>query len=100
LNKHIWLVSRHPGAQTWLSQQGFQGQQIAHLDIDAVASGDIVIGSLPIHLVAALTVKSIEYWHMSMTVPECWRGTELTAEQMQLCKIKLQKITAQIEDVT
>ncbi|MCK7629342.1 CRISPR-associated protein Csx16 [Shewanella putrefaciens] len=98
MNKRIWLVSRHPGAQTWLKQQGFQGQQIAHLDIDTIAAGDIIIGSLPIHMVVALTLKSAEYWHLSMTIPECWRGTELTPEQMQLCQIKLQKITAQAED--
>lgn len=98
MNKRIWLVSRHPGAQTWLNQHGFQGRQIAHLDIDAIAAGDIIIGSLPIHMVVALTLKSAEYWHLSMTIPECWRGTELTPEQMQLCQIKLQKITAQAED--
>lgn len=96
LSKQIWIVSRHPGAQAWLLEQGYIGTPIAHLDLKIIEPGQIVIGTLPIQMVVELTQKQIEYWHLSITVPECWRGIELTLEQMLTCQPKIQKITARL----
>ncbi|HEY9134679.1 MAG TPA: CRISPR-associated protein Csx16 [Pseudomonadales bacterium] len=79
----IWLVSRHSGATAWIEQQGIAiDHKISHLDADAVQSGDTVVGTLPIHLVAALNARGIYYVHLELNIPAHLRGQELTLEQM------------------
>lgn len=78
-----YFITRHPGAIAWASQQGISvDQQIAHLDINDIQPCDIVIGSLPVNLAAEICERGAAYIHMTLNVPEHWRGKELTAEQM------------------
>jgi CRISPR-associated protein Csx16 len=48
-------------------------------------SGDTVIGSLPVNLAAEICQRGAAYIHMTLNVPEHWRGKELTVEQMIEC---------------
>lgn len=78
-----WFVSRHPGAIAWAKQQSFEVDHwVEHLDLSQPQSGDKVIGSLPVNLAARLSSNNIEYWHLSLQIPEQLRGVELTAEQL------------------
>jgi CRISPR-associated protein Csx16 len=88
----IWFVTRHHGAKQWAIRQGFHiDQQVEHLDMEQVQSGDHVLGSLPIHLVAALNRKHVRYFHLSLTLPSEMRGIELTADHMEQAGAKLEE---------
>jgi CRISPR-associated protein Csx16 len=85
-----YFITRHPGAIEWAREQGLCiDQQIAHLDIDLIQSGDTVIGSLPVNLAAEVCKKGATYIHLSLTLPAYWRGQELSAAQMTECGARL-----------
>jgi CRISPR-associated protein Csx16 len=84
-----YFVSRHRGAITWARKRGIRAKRIQHLDVSILKRGDVVIGTLPIHLAAAVTSIGARYKHLEMNVPEKWRGKELTQRQMVACKAKL-----------
>ena len=53
-----WFISRHPGAIEWVKQQNIQIDRFEnHLDTSLVRAGDVVIGTLPIHLAAEVCQK-------------------------------------------
>ncbi len=57
-----YFITRHSGAIDWARQQGIVvDHQLAHLDIDMIDSGDTVIGSLPVNLVAEVCEKGFLY---------------------------------------
>lgn len=86
-----YFISRHPGAITWAEQQGIKvDQRIIHLDIALIQPGDTVIGSLPVNLAAKVCSKGATYIHLSLTLPEHWRGRELSAAQMAECGARLE----------
>jgi len=87
-----YFITRHPGAIAWAEQQGIVvDRQIAHLDIDLVQPGDTIIGSLPVNLAAAVCDKGAAYIHLSLNVPQQWRGQELNAAQMAECGARLER---------
>lgn len=91
-----WIVSRHKGALDWLSSQGLHSDKIVpHLDPDRVDSGDIVIGMLPINLAAEVCSRGARYLHLSLRTPYDWRGTELTAAQLQEIGAAIHEYTVQ-----
>lgn len=78
-----WFVSRHTGAHDWLAARGLTvDRQIAHLDLEQVAPGDLVIGTLPINLVAALCAHGARYVHLALELPAEARGRELSAAEL------------------
>lgn len=88
----ILIVSRHPGALAWLHQQGIEADQYhRHLDSHDIAPGDTVIGTLPIDLAAEVTARGADYWHISLNLPEEWRGQELTAALMERYGARLKR---------
>lgn len=91
----IWIISRHPGAMDWLRARGIAGQHIDHLDVACIASGDTVIGTLPVNIAAEVCAKGAAYWHLSLEVPFAWRGLELTPEQMEACSATLKAYRVQ-----
>lgn len=84
-----YFVTRHPGAIAWAKRQGVNATTIAHLDPFAVGSGDVVIGTLPVHVVAAIQRRGARYLHLEMDVPAEWRGRDLSADDMDCCGAKL-----------
>ena len=62
-----YLVSRHPGAIEWCLMQGYQIDHIVpHLQTDTIQAGDLVIGTLPIPLVAEVQAKGARYLHLHL----------------------------------
>jgi CRISPR-associated protein Csx16 len=91
-----WLVTRHPGALDWLLAQGFTAvEHVAHLDPARVAPGDTVIGTLPVHLAAAVCERGARYFNLSLDVPEHMRGRELSAEELTACGARLEEYAIQ-----
>ena len=78
----VYFVSGHGGAIEWAARRGIEAVAIRHLDISTIESGDMVIGTLPVHLVAEINARGARYLHLSMDLPETARGRELTADDM------------------
>jgi CRISPR-associated protein Csx16 len=78
-----WFVTRHPGARQWAEQQQIAvDRACVHLDPADVAAGDTVIGSLPVHLAAAVCARGARYLNLSLDLPARARGRELSAEEL------------------
>lgn len=77
----VWFVSRHPGAIEWVKLQNIQIDRFeSHLDTSLVQAGDVVIGTLPIHLAAEVCQKGAKFYFLSINVTPEQRGTELTCK--------------------
>ncbi|KYN26263.1 hypothetical protein AUQ44_14290 [Vibrio cidicii] len=91
-----YLVTRHRGAREWCQQQGYQvDQQLLHLIPDIIQPGDLVIGILPILMVAQIQQNGARYLHLSLDVPEALRGKELDSATMTRLGAKLQEFRIQ-----
>ena len=78
-----WFVSRHPGALEWARRQDLViDRWAAHIDPDLVEAGDTIIGTLPVSLAAAVCRRGAHYLHLSIEMPEAWRGRELSAAEL------------------
>lgn len=87
-----WVVSRHPGAVAWLQRRGFKNyHQVAHLDPAGPQPGDVVVGNVPIPLIAALTERGVAYYHLIVPVTLEWRGAELSCEELNRLGARLER---------
>jgi CRISPR-associated protein Csx16 len=88
------FVSRHPGALEWAAEEGIAVDKlVAHFDPDSIESGDVVIGTLPIHLAARVCEHGGHYLHLSLELPPEWRGRELSAADLRVCGARLEEYT-------
>jgi CRISPR-associated protein Csx16 len=86
-----WFISRHPGAKAWAAEQGLRiDQHLAHLDTALIQYGDTVIGTLPVHLAAAVCSRGARYVNLSLDLPAHWRGRELSADELRQCQARLE----------
>lgn len=80
------FVTRHQGAKEWAARQDFRDvEMIEHLGagmIAGLARGDIVIGTLPVHVAAQIVSNGGRYFHLEMTIPFEARGRDLSAAEM------------------
>ena len=86
-----WFISRHPGAIEWVKLHNIQIDRFeSQLDTSLVQAGDVVIGTLPIHLAAEVCQKGVKFYFLSINVTPEQRGTELTCKQLieQQCSIQ------------
>jgi len=85
------FVSRHPGAKDWAEEQGLRVDlHLTHLDPSRIHSGDTVIGTLPVHLAAAVCSRGARFFNLSLDLPAQWRGRELSADELNQCKARLE----------
>ena len=86
------FVTRHGGAREWAARQGLRVDEfLAHLDPRSINPGDLVIGTLPVHLVAAICRRGGRYKHLAMEVPAEARGRELSADDMERYGARLEE---------
>jgi len=86
-----YFISRHPGARAWAAEQGLQiDQHLTHLDTAHIQPGDTVMGTLPVHLAAAVCRQGARYIHLSLDLPAPWRGRELSSTELRQCKARLE----------
>lgn len=86
-----WFISRHPGAKVWAAEQGLRiDQHLTHLDTTLIQSGDVVIGTLPVHLAAAVCSQGARFFNLSLELPAHWRGRELSADELRQCQARLE----------
>lgn len=80
----IYLITRHSGARIWAEEEGIAVDEVIdHLDVPIVRPGDVVIGTLPVNLAAAVCARGGRYFHLSLELPAEWRGRELSPEDMR-----------------
>ena len=86
------FVSRHPGALDWAAEEGVTVDVLlAHLDPQTIQPGDVVIGTLPIHLAARVCERGGRYLHLSLELPPDWRGRELSAADLRRFGARLEE---------
>jgi len=86
-----YFVSRHPGAVAWAQEEGVAvDKQITHFDPTIIREHDVVIGSLPVHMVADICERGGDYYHLSMELESEMRGKELSADDMRACHARLE----------
>ncbi|MBK1735769.1 CRISPR-associated protein Csx16 [Halorhodospira abdelmalekii] len=87
-----WFVTRHPGAVSWAARQDLTVDRVVvHLDASAVEPGDRVIGTLPVHMAAAICERGATYWHLALSLPPQLRGKELSVEEMERAEARIER---------
>jgi CRISPR-associated protein Csx16 len=87
-----WFITRHPGARDWAEQQQLGiDRYCLHHDPADVQAGDTVIGSLPVHLAAAVCAAGARYFNLSIDLPAEARGKELTAAELNEFNARLEE---------
>ena len=90
------VVTRHAGAVEWLKAKGFsECEVVAHFAPSMVQSGDVVVGILPLNLVAEVNAKGGRFFALDMNVPSELRGVEMTAQLMDELGARLQEYRVQ-----
>jgi CRISPR-associated protein Csx16 len=90
------LVTRHSGAIEWLRRQGNVAQLVvSHLDTSTISPGDVVIGTLPVNLIAEVCARGARYLHLSLHAPFDLRGQELTVDQLDSAGDRLEEYHAE-----
>jgi CRISPR-associated protein Csx16 len=89
-----FFVTRHQGARDWASKKGIQAEIVAHLDSASIRKDDVVIGTLPVNLVADVNAKGARYLHLVLELPMEARGRDLTAGEMEKFGAALQEYSA------
>lgn len=85
------FVTRHAGAQEWARRFGLDAEILAHLDPSDLEDGDVVMGTLPLHLVAEVCRRGGRYLHLVLELPPELRGISLSAEDMQRLGARLEE---------
>lgn len=78
-----YFITRHQGAKDWAARQGFDAEIISHFDTKIVEKGDIVLGTLPVNLIAEICERKGSYHHLVINIPAELRGVEMTADKME-----------------
>jgi CRISPR-associated protein Csx16 len=90
-----YFISRHASAVAWANSQGVHvDQQLAHFDVSIVQAGDVVLGTLPVNLIAELNARGGRYLHLTLELPAELRGKELSVADMQAYGARLEEYRA------
>jgi len=88
-----YFISRHKGAIEWAKRQNIDARFIDNLDINKVKADDIIMGSLPVSLVATICEKGGRYFHLHLPLSREDRGKELTADEMEARGARLEEFS-------
>lgn len=78
------FITRHPGAVEWAERHGLcVDVRLAHLDPASIQPGDVVIGTLPVNLAAAVCARGGRFLNLSLDLPPEARGRELSADDLE-----------------
>jgi CRISPR-associated protein Csx16 len=86
-----YFVSRHPGALEWMQKTRIHfDRHVAHLEVENIRPGDVVIGSLPVNLAAEVCAHGAVYQHLSLQLAAYDRGRELSATELDAHEARLE----------
>jgi len=72
-----WFISRHPAAIRWALRSSVRWRLITHWSALNVQPGDVVAGTLPVHLAARVCALGANYFHLVLELQAEDRGLEL-----------------------
>lgn len=93
-----YFISRHAGAHEWAQRKGFDAKVVSHFDTKVVEKGDLVIGTLPVHLAADVCQRGGRYFHLVLELGPEDRGKELSADRMEELGATVQEFVIKMED--
>ena len=80
----VAIVSRHKSTVELVRERFRDVEVFEHVsDIDALKGFDLVIGNLPLHMVAELKEAGVRYVMVSLELPRELRGRELNIEELR-----------------
>jgi CRISPR-associated protein Csx16 len=88
------LVSRHDSAVAWVKSKLVVDDVLTHLndeDLARLTQAHTVIGTLPVHLAAAVCDAGATFIYLSIDTPPELRGQELSIEQMDALGARLER---------
>ena len=85
------FVGRHQGAVGWIKARRIPVDRWTDdLEPESVGPGDVVIGTLPLHLAAAVCARGARFIAVTMDIPRALRGRELTRADVERCGCRLE----------
>ncbi len=93
-----FFVTRHQGAVDWAWEEGHIDDQtniVATMKPETVQPGDLVIGTLPVHLAARVVEQGGRYQHLVLDISEAKRGVELSVTDMRASGARLEELFIQ-----
>ena len=96
----IYVVSRHMAARDFILDRGFFGSVIlidhfSKEDLELLKPDDIVVGNLPVQLVASICQTGAKFYALVLDLPLEARGKELTLLDMYKYKARLESYYAE-----
>lgn len=80
----VWFISRHPGAKAWALAHNLHVDRWAdHLDPAEIEAGDIVLGTLPLHIAEKICSLGARFFALTLDIPFEMRGRELSLDSVQ-----------------
>ncbi|SUO91293.1 CRISPR-associated protein Csx16 [Suttonella indologenes] len=88
----VWFVSRHQGAIDWIAEQKLWqvDRVVPHLAVEEINAGDVVLGTLPVHLAAQVCERGARFYFLQMPQSLAMRGSEFSAQEMREAGASLQ----------
>lgn len=84
-----YFVSHHSGALEWAPREGIDAEIVEHLDSEIIREGDVVIGTLPVHLAGTVCEKGGRFFCLSLDLPADWRKPDLPEQEMRQFNARL-----------
>lgn len=96
----IYFVSRHVGALEWIKRQTEWKIDcfLPHLDVEILRQGDVVLGTLPVHLAAEVCAKGAAFYFLQLSQEEYLRGSEYTVADLEQMGCSLRRFDVRALD--
>lgn len=96
----IYFISRHPGAIEWMKRQSnWQVDYfLPHLTVNNIRKGDVVLGTLPLHLAAEVCQREAAFYFLQLPQEESFRGSEYSADEMEAMGCRLRRFDVRAYD--
>lgn len=79
----VVIVSRHPATVNLLKSKYPDAEIISHMTEDNIPSNALVIGNLPIEMIAKVLEKGNRFVSVVLNIPQELRGKELNEEELK-----------------
>lgn len=102
-----YFITRHEGTERWARIAARKRRLpfaidafCAHIDPATLRPGDVVMGTLPVHVIAQVIARGAEFWALDIDVPPDLRGVEMSATQLAACNARLTRYQVQAGEST
>ena len=93
----IYIVTRHCASREWilnnLPHSTDETIVQSHLDPNVIQQGDVVVGVLPLHIIAQIYDKGGTFYAFDIVIDKNLRGKELSKKDLVQCQPTLTKYT-------